>query len=150
MRYAHTNLIARDWRSLAAFYRAVFDCRLAPPERSQRGAWLARGTGVPDAALEGVHLLLPGHGEDGPTLEIYSYESLVESEAGPANRRGLRHLAFEVEGVAAVAERVVEAGGSLEGELVERSIPGVGRLSFVYVRDPEGNLIELQSWAREP
>jgi len=25
-RYAHTNLIARDWRRLAAFYESVFEC----------------------------------------------------------------------------------------------------------------------------
>jgi predicted enzyme related to lactoylglutathione lyase len=32
-RYAHTNLIAMDWRRLAAFYRDVFDSVPVPPER---------------------------------------------------------------------------------------------------------------------
>ena len=58
-RYAHTNLIARDWRALARFYVEVFGCTTVPPERSYAGAELEAGTGVRDAALEGVHLRLP-------------------------------------------------------------------------------------------
>ena len=63
MRYAHTNLVARDWEALAQFYTAVFTCRIVPPVRDQSGDWLSRGTGVPNAALKGAHLLLPGHGD---------------------------------------------------------------------------------------
>lgn len=37
-------------------------------------------------------------------------------------------------------------GGSKFGEIVERAIPGVGKITFTYARDPEGNLIELQNW----
>jgi hypothetical protein len=28
-------------------------------------------------------------------------------------------------------------------------IPGAGRVTFVYLTDPEGNIIELQHWAEE-
>jgi predicted enzyme related to lactoylglutathione lyase len=30
-RYAHTNLIARDWRRLARFYAEAFGCELLAP-----------------------------------------------------------------------------------------------------------------------
>ena len=40
-RYAHTNLVARDWRALAAFYTDLFGCRFVPPERDDAGAVLA-------------------------------------------------------------------------------------------------------------
>ena len=146
MRYAHTNIIARDWKKLADFYTEVFECRFKPPKRSQAGDWLARGTGVPGASLEGVHLLLPGSGEDGPTLEIYTYGDIEEASVGPANRRGFSHIAFEVEDVETIATKLVEHGGSLAGEVTERAIDGVGIITYVYARDPEGNLIELQSW----
>ena len=36
---------------------------------------------------------------------------------------------------------------SLAGEVTRRHVDGVGDLVFVYARDPEGNLIELQSWS---
>jgi hypothetical protein len=44
IRYAHTNLVARDWRALS-------------------------------------QLRLPGHGPEGPTLEVFSYEPLGLSSA---------------------------------------------------------------------
>jgi hypothetical protein len=53
-RYGHTNIIARDWRTLAAFYTDVFGCVFVPPEREYDSADLARASGVPDAALAGV------------------------------------------------------------------------------------------------
>lgn len=147
MRYAHTNLIARDWNRLANFYIDVFGCRPVPPERRQSGAWLARGTGVENAALEGVHLRLPGHGDGGPTLEIYTYNEILDSPPGVANRRGFGHLAFEVADVGDSVSAILEQGGSLLGEITTHAIDGVGCLTFVYARDPEGNVLEIQSWS---
>ena len=70
-RFGHLNIVAEDWRRLADFYTDVFGCVLVPPERNYSGADVERGTAVPGATLRGVHLRLPGHGDEGPTLEIY-------------------------------------------------------------------------------
>ena len=75
--YKHTNIIARDWKTLAVFYEKVFGCVRVPPERNLSGEWLEKGTGVPGARLTGVHLRLPGHGEDGPTLEMFQYSEML-------------------------------------------------------------------------
>ncbi len=146
--YVHTNLIARDWRQLAAFYEQVFGCRPVPPERHLTEAWVAQASGVPGAAIHGVHLRLPGFGEAGPTLEIFQYNPLEEGGAPAINRPGLAHLAFAVEDVPGALEAVRAAGGGQLGELVRVEVPGVGPLVFVYACDPEGNLIELQRWER--
>ncbi len=146
MRYAHTNIITEDWKSLADFYINTFECKLQPPVRDQSGAWLSQGTGVPDAHLQGVHLLLPGHGSEGPTLEIYTYNNVIAQEEVAPNQRGLGHLAFEVEDVASILEKVIANGGAQNGKVTSRSVPGVGIITFVYARDPDGNLIELQHW----
>ena len=69
-KYGHTILIAKDWRALAGFYQDQFGCLPVPPERDFKGADFERGTGIPGAELRGVHLRLPGHGTEGPTLEI--------------------------------------------------------------------------------
>ena len=71
MKYVHTNIVAKDWKALMEFYVSVFQCKLVPPIRDLSGEWLATGTGVPNAKFTGGHLLLPGYGPDGPTLEIY-------------------------------------------------------------------------------
>jgi predicted enzyme related to lactoylglutathione lyase len=142
-KYLHTNLIARDWRALTAFYEAVFRCVPVPPERDLRGEVLERGTGVRGAALKGVHLRMPGHGADGPTLEIFTYNNLAQSQAPVANRPGFGHIAFAVDDVAAATDAVIAAGGSRHGDIVTTPA-GTGSVTWAYVRDPEGNLIELQ------
>ena len=38
-------------------------------------------------------------------------------------------------------------GGGTVGEVVKVDLPGVGRLEFAYMRDPEGNVIEIQRLA---
>ncbi|HET9879014.1 MAG TPA: VOC family protein [Candidatus Limnocylindrales bacterium] len=146
-RYGHTNLIADDWRSLAAFYTDVFGCELVPPERDYRGPDLERGTGVAGATLRGVHLRLPGYGDDGPTLEIYQYGSNIDGGVRRANRTGFGHIAFVVNEVGAAQTAVVDAGGQIIGEVVTLTTADGRRVTWCYVADPEGNLVELQSWS---
>lgn len=147
IRYVHTNLIARDWRALASFYIRLFDCRPVPPERDLSGGWLDAATGIDDSHITGIHLRLPGHGDTGPTLEIFSYDDLGERPDVAPNTPGFAHIAFLVDDVAAMAEAVLAAGGSAVGETGIREVPEVGRLMFRYMRDPEGNMIELLHWS---
>ena len=146
MRFAHVNIVSSDWRALAEFYQKVFHCKIVPPVRKQSGDWLEKGTGLKNASLEGAHLLLPGHGEKGPTLEIYQYGKVEEQAAVAPNKRGFGHIAFEVENVEEITKAVLKNGGESFGEITKRKVEGVGELTFVYLRDPEGNLIEVQSW----
>ncbi len=149
-RFVHVNLVARDWKHLSSFYRDVFGCTVVPPERHLSGEWLSRATGVSDAALDGVHLRLPGGGNDGATLEVFQYCALLEQLVPAANRPGFGHIAFEVDDVEALAALVVSNGGGMVGEVVRRVIEGAGTITFAYVRDPEGNIIELQQWKSVP
>ncbi|VAX39318.1 hypothetical protein MNBD_PLANCTO02-446 [hydrothermal vent metagenome] len=45
-------------------------------------------------------------------------------------------------------QQVLSRGGSDAGEQVTLDIEGAGKLTLMYVTDPEGNIIELQHWAR--
>jgi predicted enzyme related to lactoylglutathione lyase len=147
-RYAHTNLIAIDWARLAEFYQRVFGCVPVPPERDLAGEAMARGTGIPSAHLRGMHLRLPGHGDQGPTLEIYAYDPALPSGGEPVNRPGFRHLAFAVDDVQAARAEVLANGGRTVGEVVTVGVPGAGSVTWCYVTDPEGNILELQSWVQ--
>ena len=53
IRYVHTNIIAKDWRALAAFYTTVFSCKLVPPERDLSGGWMDDLTGICGAHVTG-------------------------------------------------------------------------------------------------
>lgn len=146
VRYGHTNLIARDWRSLAAFYVDLFGCTLLAPERDFSGAPLERLTSLPGAHLMGAHLRLPGHAETGPTLEIFTYTEFAESLPAAVNRPGFGHIAFEVDDVAAAQAAVLARGGSAVGEIVTLTQSTGAQVVLCYVADPEGNIIELQRW----
>ena len=144
--YRHTNIVARDWRKLSQFYETLFDCVRVPPERDLAGSWLEKGTGVVGAELSGVQLRLPGHGDTGPTLEIFQYSENEEKLPPAANREGICHLAFEVDNVAEAMEEVLANGGHKVGEVTSFDVEGIGTISFVYIADPEGNIIELQAF----
>lgn len=146
MKYVHTNIVSIDWKKLIDFYVEVFNCKIVPPIRKQSGEWLERGVGLKNAKLEGAHLLLPGFGENGPTLEIYQYGSIENQEPIMPNRRGFGHIAFEVNDVDNILNKVELNGGKRLGEITKRIVPEVGEITFVYARDPEGNIIELQNW----
>ena len=146
-KYGHTNLIARDWRALSFFYQRVFGCDPVPPERDYSGPELEAGTGVKGSTVKGVHLRLPGHGSNGPTLEIYSYSIAADSLRPEVNRPGFGHIAFAVPDVREAQREVLDAGGSALGEIVTLQTATGARVTWCYVRDPEGNIIELQSWS---
>lgn len=146
-RYGHTNLIAHDWRRLATWYEQLFGCVPVPPERDYAGADLSRGTGIADAALKGVHLRLPGHGANGPTLEIYTFASTGEGLEPAIDRPGFGHIAFAVADVPTARDRVLNEGGNPIGDVVTLTTADGRRVTWCYVTDPEGNVVELQSWA---
>ena len=96
VRFGHVNVTTPDWRRLVAFYTDVFGCEFVPPERDIRGEHLDAATGLHDAHMTGAHLRLPGHGPDGPTIEIFSYDALEDHPGANVARAGWGHVAFQV------------------------------------------------------
>ena len=144
-RYGHTNLIAKDWRALARFYEEQFGCTPVPPERDFKGRDLERGTGIPGAELRGVHLRLPGHGArraDARNLQLQRPGGQAVRGSQPAGVRTHRVRGRRRGGCTrgGTCRRRTARGRS--GHAHER---GRGKLTWVYVTDPEGNILELQS-----
>lgn len=146
MKYVHTNIIAKDWKKLAEFYQKAFDCVPVPPERDLQGQWLDDLTGLENCRITGAHLSLPGYEEGGPTLEIFQYDEMPERTETATNTLGITHLAFLVDDVRALCDKCVALGASLVGKTVSSTYKDGRTLTVVYIRDPEGNIIELQNW----
>jgi len=145
--FAHVNIVAQDWRGLVSFYKNVFGCVEGSTERSLSGKWLDEGVGLKDVKIEGIHLKLPGSfGENSPTLEIFSYNTMEEKPSPSANRKGFGHIAFLVDDVKDISEKVVSHGGKLLGKIIQKEYADGKVLTFVYAADPEGNILELQHW----
>lgn len=144
--FAHTNIITDNWKKLADFYINVFECRPIFPERDLQGVWLDKATNIENAHIEGIHLALPGFENNIPTLEIFQYDSNLNNLQTMANRKGFGHIAFKVSDVNSVLAKLIENGGTQLGEVVETEIANAGHITFVYAKDPDGNIIEIQKW----
>ena len=147
IRYAHTNLIAKDAGHLINFYKTALDCRSIGETRDLSGEWLDQLTGISNAHLFGEHLALPGYEGHGPTLEIFSYDRVEGAPSGTVNAAGFAHIAFVVDDVSATLERVLACGGGTVGNLVQKTYADGRTICVVYATDPEGNILELQSWS---
>ncbi|WP_224996227.1 VOC family protein [Cesiribacter sp. SM1] len=147
VKYVHTNIVTRDWKRLADFYITVFNCVPVPPQRDLSGDWLDKGTGLKNAHLQGMHLRLPGYGESGPTLEIFQYAEIAGAEKALPNRQGFGHIAFQTENISEILELALKNGASKVGDICTHYVENVGQLTFIYISDPDGNIIELQNWA---
>lgn len=146
IRYAHTNLIAKDVPALVSFYRDVLGCRSMNQTRDLSGGWVDRLTGIERAHIFGEHLALPGFGDGGPTLEIFGYDTVLPHTAGAVNATGFTHIAFAVDDVEETLSAVLAHGGGMIGEVVRAEYAEGRHGVFVYATDPEGNILELQSW----
>jgi len=146
IKYVHTNLIAKDWKRLSQFYIDVFNCKPIYPERDLSGEWIDKITNINSVRISGIHLALPGF-EDGPTLEIFEYnpDNLRDFES-QINHQGFGHIAFYVDSVEDLLNKLIEHGGEQFGELIKKEYEGIGILTVVYAKDPEGNFIEIQNW----
>jgi catechol 2,3-dioxygenase-like lactoylglutathione lyase family enzyme len=146
-RFGHVNVTSTDWRRLAAFYVDVFGCEPVPPERDIRGEVLDAATGLTDAHLTGAHLRLPGLGDSGPTIEIFTYD-ILEAHPGPSVARpGWGHVAFQVPDVPAAVDAVVARGGGRVGDVVTTHTADGRSVTWCYATDPDGNILELQAWS---
>ncbi len=147
IKYVHTNIVALDWERLADFYIKVFGCQPVPPKRDLAGDKFEALTRIKGAKAKGIHLRLPGYGENGPTIEIFQYNPQGTPRHVAANNPGYAHIAFLVDDVPKFREKVLAAGGKAVGETVTLTIAPRANVTVCYLTDPEGNIIELQSWS---
>jgi predicted enzyme related to lactoylglutathione lyase len=142
MQFTHVSIVARDANKVADFYRDVFGCEDRCERSGLSSEWVDRPMGLSDGEITlGAWLSLPG--VEGPFLEIFQFKELEESQPTAANLMGIRHISFDVEDLGAVFDAVVAAGGAAIGEITEFDNGG-DKFSYVFMCDPEGNILDLK------
>ncbi len=136
-RFVHTGVVVDDLTTAVGFFTSLgLEC--SEPFAAV-GEWVDRILGLPAVRVEGVMIRTP----DGiDALELVKFhEPTGEPDAQPAppNRRGIRHLAFAVDDLNAVVDRLRAVGWGTVGEIVDYQ----GLYLLCYVRGPEGLIIEL-------
>jgi catechol 2,3-dioxygenase-like lactoylglutathione lyase family enzyme len=103
------------------------------------GEWIDRIIGLENVTVE----VVMARGPDGSDIfEVVRFQSPTAGAQEPApaaNRPGLRHIAFKVDDVRGVVDRVREAGWDTIGEIVNFE----STFLLCYVRGPEGLIVEL-------
>jgi catechol 2,3-dioxygenase-like lactoylglutathione lyase family enzyme len=100
------------------------------------GEWIDRIIDLENATVEGVMARTPDGGDMFEVVRFHSPSAGAQEPAPAANRPGFRHVAFTVDDVRGVLDRVREAGW----ETVGRSST---TFLLCYVRGPEGLIVEL-------
>lgn len=103
------------------------------------GDWQPRVTGVPGARIKVAHLYGYGH-----HLELIEY--LNPSGVFPSLQPhfpGAGHICLEVNEIADTVERLLFLGGKMQGEVADINEGSAKGFREVYIRDPEGIIIEL-------
>ena len=141
MKLKHISLTARNADRLAAFYRDAFQFEERRLPKRLSGEIVARGNGLPNSDIYVIWLSMTEVSD--PFLEIMEYTETVDRPRPSVNEPGFGHLAFEVRDLNETVQKVLQLGGSLQGEITDFGTAEEPVL-IVYVRDPEANIIELE------
>lgn len=133
----HIGIIVRDLDTVAEFFGLLgFDLS----ERAVVGGeWADRVNGLSGTKVEMVFATAPDGSGAIELSRMISPTSVEDPVALPSDALGLRHLAYRVDGLEPLLERVRAAGYDLVGEVVDYEDVWL----VCYVRGPEGLIIEL-------
>ena len=131
--YNHTGLVVTDLDRSKRFYQEVFGFafwyEITPPDEPTAKLSCL----IPPLGVTASYLVL-----DGFVLELMHYAApgaTAPFRPRTMNEPGLTHLSISVDDVRAAAERAADYGG----DIIEESDVGCR----LFVRDPDGQLIEL-------
>jgi catechol 2,3-dioxygenase-like lactoylglutathione lyase family enzyme len=129
----HVGITVTDLERAVDFYTEVFDLSVAA-EFSVGGEAFATGVDVPDATGEFAHL-----DADGIRVELIEYDPEGEpAHADRVNQPGAKHLGLEVPNLDDFYRALSEDVETLSAPQTTES-----GTKICFLRDPEGNLIEV-------
>jgi glyoxylase I family protein len=133
----HTGMSVTDLDRSIAFYRDLLGMKLLWRLEHRRGPALEKVLGLTEVEVS-YAMLESGIGR----LELFQYHS-PQGKPNPLERpvcdRGITHVAFQVQGIQDLYERLKEKGVRFHSEpqLVREGV------TVAYMRDPEGIVVEL-------
>ena len=141
----HGNIVVSDIERSKRFYTEVLGLQVAMETEIDEPEF-ARGVGIPGTKVKGVFFAVPNT----PTLiEMFQYVAPRASRPIPAGSLpsdiGIGHLAFQVDDIDAVYEKLREKNVPFVSGPVTlpETHKDVGGVRFCYFKDPDGVLLEL-------
>lgn len=138
MIFDHTGFITPDIEVSVRFWEDVLGFE-AQPIGERRKSWIGQFMGVPDAQVRLVHLY--GHGTH---IEFIAFDRPNDIPViARASQGNVAHICLRTDGVEALRERILAGGGSEQGTLVAIDEGIAKGLRGLYMKDPNGILIEI-------
>ena len=135
--FVHIGLVVEDLDETVRFLRVLgLDCS---EPGVFGGEWIDRIIGLDNVTVELVMARAPDGSDIFEVVRFHSPLAGAQERAPAANRPGLRHVAFKVDDVRGVVDRVREAGWETVGDIVDFE----STFLLCYVRGPEGLIVEL-------
>ena len=142
----HINIVVADLPAMVDFYTRALGLTVTK-QVTINGPWIQRVVGLADVEADVVYLEAPA----GPRVELIHYRHPPGTRPAALeqpNTLGLRHLAFRVSDIEAVAEQLSDAGATVHGQVehvpdAQVTYAGGVRKRLIYFDDLEGNLLEL-------
>ncbi|OEH86267.1 hypothetical protein BHU72_11330 [Desulfuribacillus stibiiarsenatis] len=141
-KFRHVAIVVKDYKKMIDFYSKILGFEIIR-EIEVSNEEFRKGIGLPNAVAKGAHLAIPGNNVE---IEMFQFEKKMDrcDELSIANYPGFRHIAL-------IVENLGEAYASLKSKGIEfvsepicmKEPPSVAGFRFVYFKDPEGNIIEL-------
>jgi catechol 2,3-dioxygenase-like lactoylglutathione lyase family enzyme len=139
---AHVGLTVSDIGRSLRFWGDGLGMREVMKQQ-KRGGYLEAIVGEPGADVAMVHLEFPG---GGPRIELFEYRA---PRGGHVTGRpadvGFAHVCVRCEDVDRLLERLVRHGGTPFGDPVSVDTGANRGGRCVYLRDPDGHVVELFS-----
>ena len=135
--FVHVGLVVEDLDEAVRFLALLgFDCG---EPAVFGGEWIDRIIGLENVPVVVVLARTPDGSDTFVVVRFHSPSAGAQEPAPAANRPGIRHIAFTVDDVRGVVDRVREAGWETVGEIVDYE----NTYLVCYVRGPEGLIVEL-------
>jgi catechol 2,3-dioxygenase-like lactoylglutathione lyase family enzyme len=138
----HVGFTVSDLERSLGFWEGALGMRQVM-RQERRGGYLEAIVKEPDCYVLQCQLELT---EGGTRVELFQY---VEPEGDTVRTRprdvGFAHVAVRCDAIEPLLERLVAAGGTPFGEVVEVDGGANKGAKAVYVRDPDGHVLELFS-----
>jgi len=136
-RMDHVGIVVDDLAAATEFFVAV---GLVPQDVVPvEGRWVDRVVGLEGVRVDVAFMRTPDGNGQLEIIKFHSPQYQSENRHAPANKPGIRHLAFVIEDLDAVVADLRSRGAELVGE-VERHRD---TYRLCYVRGPAGIIVEL-------
>lgn len=141
-KFRHIALIVKDMNSIIEFYVNTFGC-IVKRDFEINSEEFQKGIGIENASARCVHLVIP---DSEVEIELFQFYKPHNSEIRKQeiNDSGIRHFAIVIENMKDAIVELKSKGILIHSDPIRFEKPKeIKGFCFVYIKDPEGNIIEL-------